>query len=146
MPPELDDKQEGLEPSVQTNDVTDADAPEAKAEGQDAGAAGSSPADDDAPKDMSSVVRDVVAKPEEAAPSAAKKEGAEDADDPDGAAPDAKADDPDYKDVPFHKHPRFQELLRKAKTHEVDATRYRAVETFLQENHLSSDEAADGRS
>lgn len=145
MPPELDDKLEGLDPSAQADDVTEATEVAAQADDQDAGAAGSSPADDDQPKDMSSVVRDVVAKPDEAASSAAKAEDADDAGDTDDATADAKAaDDPDYKDVPFHKHPRFQELLRKSRTYEADAGQYRKIQGFMRENHLEADEAADG--
>ena len=144
MPREEDDKQEGLAPSEQTADVTEANEPDAKAEGQEAGAAGSSPAKDDTPKDMSSVVRDVIAKPEDAASSPAKEETAEADGKPEGAVEAKAEDDADYKDVPFHTHPRFQQLLRKAKAHEEDAGRYRNVQAFLTENHLGADEAADG--
>lgn len=140
MPPELDDKTADLPPSEQVNDVTEATA----AEAEGAGAADPSPANDE-PQDMLSVVRDVVAPSEEPAPSA---EGTAE-EDPTAASetdPDAEKqpDDTNYSDVPFNKHPRFQQLLRKSKENEADAQQYRVVQTFLKENNLSPDQAAEG--
>lgn len=104
--------------------------------------AASSPAADEKPKDTLSLVRDVVAAGQEAQPEA---EGSS----PEGEEATAEAagkstDDDNYTDVPFHKHPRFQHLLREKKAAEVDAIRYRNVESFLERSHLSADEAADG--
>lgn len=134
MPPELDDNQNDLQSSEQITDVTET---QETAEG----VAEPSTAPDE-PKDMLSVVRDVVkAETEETASSAAQAEDAA------GEAADQepeKKDDTDYSDVPFNKHPRFQELLKKSKTFEADATRYRNIEGFLKDNHLAADEAADG--
>lgn len=105
--------------------------------------AGSSAATDETPKDTLSVVRDVIASGQEAA-----TEGAGSS--PEGeeatvATTDEKtADDDNYTDVPFHKHPRFQHLLREKKAAEVDAVRYRNVESFLERSNLDAAEAADG--
>lgn len=98
--------------------------------------------DKDAAKGLTSIVRDVVAaKRPAAADTASPAEGQNDGQKPEKAP--KEPDDEGYTDVPFHKHPRFQHLLRKAKTHEQDATRYRNVETFLNNNGLGSEEAAD---
>lgn len=105
--------------------------------------AGSSTAADETPKDTLSVVRDVVAAGREDAPEGAgsSPEGEEDT----AATADEKsADDENYTDVPFHKHPRFQHLLREKRAAEVDAVRYRNVESFLERSHLDAAEAADG--
>ena len=105
--------------------------------------AGSSTAADETQKDTLSVVRDVVAAGQEAPPE-------EPGSSPDGeeatvATTDEKtADDENYTDVPFHKHPRFQHLLREKKAAEVDAVRYRNVEAFLERSNLDAAEAADG--
>lgn len=105
--------------------------------------AGSSPATDETPKDTLSVVRDVVASTQQGALSApgSSPEGEEGKVEAGGAKP---ADDENYTDVPFHKHPRFQRLLQDKKTAEVDAVRYRNVEGFLQRSNLDANEAADG--
>lgn len=135
MPPELDDKTDLASSDQVENDVTDAgSAPD--------GAADPSPANDE-PKDLLSVVRDVI-KPEEAASSADGEKAEEPAPEGTAEAEAKEPDDTDYSDVPFHKHPRFQQLLAKSKEFEADAGRYRSVETFLRTNHLSADEAADG--
>jgi hypothetical protein len=96
-------------------------------------------ADDDA----LSVVRDVVDKrkaPEAAASSAKSEEAGPTTGDTD---PKTKKDDEGFSDVPFNKHPRFQEVLGKLKTAEVDATRYRNVQNFIDQNGLDAQEAAE---
>lgn len=104
--------------------------------------AGSSTAADETQKDTLSVVRDVVAAGEEDKPEepGSSPEGEEEA----VEATASTTDDENYTDVPFHKHPRFQHLLREKKAAEVDATRYRNVESFLERSNLAADEAADG--
>jgi hypothetical protein len=99
------------------------------------------PGDNDAPK-LTSIVRDVVAaKKAPAAATASPADGSNH--DPKPEKAPKEPDDADYTDVPFHRHPRFQHLLRKAKSHEQDATRYRNVETFLNNNGIGPEEAAD---
>lgn len=109
--------------------------------------AGSSAATDDTASEDSellSVVRDAVkAEPEpdalaDAASSAAGEEGTI----PNGD--DKEPDNDDWSDVPFHKHPRFQQLLREHHTYKVDAERYQNVQNFLDQAGLSGDETAFG--
>lgn len=141
MPKEILDEPEDMDVESstasdldETNEAAEAAAPEANAD--------SSTATDETEVDTLSVVRDVVAAQQEeqteAAPSAEGEEGS-DADD----ATNAEQDDENYSDVPFHTHPRFQQLLRKAKTYENDARLYRNVESFLEANNLEAQEAAD---
>src|SRR5262245_24962855 len=60
------------------------------------------------------VVRDVVAeRTQEGSSPEAKKEG--DEADPKGTQAAKEKDDENFSDVPFHKHPRFQELLKREK-------------------------------
>lgn len=138
MLPDADDKEfEDLAPSA--DPVLDAPAADQAPE-----AAEPSPATGETEDDgLLSVVRDVVdasRKPEEQTASPA--EGEEVAD-PRGDAGAKEPDNEDYSDVPFHKHPRFQQLLRKAKAHEQDAGRYQNVQNFMDQNGLGAEEAAD---
>jgi hypothetical protein len=134
----LDDNENELDPSINSDldEQTAAVQPDAQAE-----AAASSPATgENEDKDLLSVVRDVVKESREPSEPASPAENVETKVDDQDAK---KEDDEDYSDVPFNKHPRFQQLLRKAKTYEADAGRYRNVETFLTNNNLGPDEAAD---
>lgn len=101
--------------------------------------AASSPATGETDTDLLSVARDAISKERAKSETASPADGENDdlADEP------KKPDDEEYSDVPFNKHPRFQHLLRKAKTYEQDAVRYRNVEGFLSERGLAADEAAD---
>lgn len=139
---DIDDKEfEGTASSA--NPVLDEQGTEAaQADASQPVDAASSPATGEDDDGLLSVVRDVVGasrKPDDlAAPPAAGEENSED-----GQQEPTAQDDEDYSDVPFHKHPRFQQLLRKAKTHEQDATRYRNVQNFMDQNGLEANEAAD---
>jgi hypothetical protein len=104
--------------------------------------AASSPAtgENEVENDLLSVVRDVVKEsrnPETVSPAEGEEEQGQEQ-----AA--KKTDDEEYTDVPFNKHPRFQQLLRKAKTYQEDATRYHNVVSYLDDVGLSDEEAADG--
>ena len=142
MPKDLDEIVDMDLPSSEQADLDVAvEAPEKSANIVDAD---SSNATDDTATDTLSVVRNVVGDAEEpveaAAPSADDDEAGEAA----GEEAPKGQDDENYSDVPFHKHPRFQHLLREKKAAEVDAVRYRNVETFLQNSNLDAAEAADG--
>jgi hypothetical protein len=102
--------------------------------------------------DLLSVVRDAVTKTAEDSASPAGQEGSDTS--PTGAPASAQntpsEDDENFSDVPFHKHPRFQaivkqrnELREKAQTYETNAKRYENVETFLQTHGMTGDEAAE---
>ncbi|MGX5775471.1 hypothetical protein [Methylorubrum zatmanii] len=117
--------------------------------GQDAGAqspdnAASSPANGESgERNLLSVVRDAVDKtqaPDQQAASPA--EGSEEGREPDANEPKPR-DDENYTDVPFHKHPRFQEVIRERNAFKADAGEYRKVKTFLDDNGVSAEEAAD---
>ncbi len=88
-----------------------------------------------------SVVRDVVKDSRKdqstaASPAEGEEKGSDDQ--------QKKQDDEEYSDVPFNKHPRFQQLLRSNKVLKADAERYHNVVGFLEEAGLSEAEAADG--
>lgn len=84
-----------------------------------------------------SVVRDVVAESRKPDPTASSAEGEEE-----GRKPGEQAAE-DYSDVPFHKHPRFQQLLREKKEATVDAVRYRNIQRFLDDNGVEAQEAVN---
>lgn len=137
MPPKETDEPLEMDAESSTAPALDANANATTAE---ADPADSSAATDDTEATTLSVVRDVVSPKEEPAEAASSAEGEEG----EGAdEPQAEQDDEDYSDVPFSKHPRFQQLLRKAKTFEQDATRYQNVEKFLDDVNITPDEAAD---
>lgn len=88
------------------------------------------------------VVRDVVSdrRPEAAASSVAGTEIGLDAD---GKPLPAGPDNDTFLDVPFNKHPRFQALIEQRNGLREDAGRYQNVVTYLNENNLTADEAAN---
>lgn len=123
---DLDEQQSTVEAKV---------SPEADADG-----AKSSPATGEEDKGLLDIVRDVVDKrPKSDAASPAEGEAGT----KDQGEEQKKPDDDNYSDVPFHKHPRFQHLLRQKKTADIDAVRYRNVQGFLDQNGLTADEAGD---
>ncbi|MFA5897865.1 MAG: hypothetical protein WC829_02005 [Hyphomicrobium sp.] len=131
MPP-LDDNME-MDPS----DISDLDE-QAKPVTAEPDDAASSPATGETDADLLSVAQSAikeVVEPKVTAPPA------DDVDD--GSSEPKKPDDVDYSDVPFNKHPRFQQLLRKSKEYEQDAVRYRNVEGFISDAGLEAEEAAE---
>jgi hypothetical protein len=105
----------------------------------DEDSAASSPAaqaTDAKPESILSVVRDAV-KPKESGPSTDANR-----DHPTAAATAPEADNEDFKDVPFHKHPRFQDLVRERNTLREPAKRHQQLTSFLDENAMSGEDAA----
>lgn len=96
-------------------------------------------ADDDA----LSAVREVVGERSSEETSASSAKGEEDP----GAAGDPQprnpTDDESYSDVPFNKHPRFQQVLGRLKRSEQDAERYQHVQRFIDDQGLAAEEAAE---
>ena len=137
----LDANDQDLDPSTDPNLDDQQVLPEAQAAAEPAEGANSSPATGEEDKSMLDVVRDVVDKSKAKSEPASPAEGEDDGDQ--GDKQTKKQDDENYEDVPFHKHPRFQHLLRKSKTFEQDAIRYQNVQNFLDQNGLSSEEASD---
>lgn len=140
--PSLDDEIQDLDSSADPNLDDQQLNGEAKAEPQQAADdASSSAATGEEDKSLLSVVRDVVDQRKPKSDPASPAEGEDNGDD--GEKQAKKQDDENYEDVPFHKHPRFQHLLRKSKAFEQDAIRYQNVQGFLDENGLSAEEASD---
>lgn len=135
MPP-MDDNTTDLQSSEQVNDVT-----EQQAETPVEGIAEPSPAPDE-PKDILSIVRDVVEDKSEDPASSADKDPLE-ADEPQDEIEDPVEPEDDDK-VPFNKHPRWQEMRKKLKTAEEDAGEFRKIDSFLKQNNLPLEEAAEG--
>jgi polyhydroxyalkanoate synthesis regulator phasin len=138
---DLDDNLE-LDPSVsrETPDAVIVDPPEGEAAVADAT---SSTAKDVTDEGLLGVVRDVVkdrTKPDAAASSA---DGAEAGLDADGKPLPKGQDDEAFSDVPFNKHPRFQALIAQRNSFREDAVRYNNVTSFIENNGLTSDEAAN---
>lgn len=138
---DVDDNE--LEPSTSEELFPDQDeSATASATGAAAETASSSNATGETPADETlNVVRDVVeARPAaEASPATDGEPGANAG----GAATDER-DDENFSDVPFHKHPRFKQVIEQRNAFRVDATRYQNVQNFLDTSGLKSDEAADG--
>lgn len=113
------------------------------AQGENGAKSSVAPTDETESEGALSVVRDVVdasrkAQEDAAASSAEGKPGAAE-----GDAETPQTDDENYSDVPFHKHPRFQHLLRAKKAAEIDAIAYRNVTAYLESNGLTSEEASE---
>ena len=138
MPPEADQDIEEIAKVSPTDDAGGSKEPEQPAA-----------ADPSTAKDVSnlvpdddpySIVKDVVAKRKPAASSAeVEVQPAPRADRQPAKEPDNEA----FTDVPFHKHPRFQEVLHQRNAFKVDAERYNNVQNFLDTQGLSAEEAAD---
>ena len=140
MPPELED--------LSTEHETELDTAGGGKEGTDGSAAkpadgaGSSAAQTQTEDEgLLGIVRDAAPskKPD---PSAASSAEASEAGKP-GAEPPKQPDNENYSDVPFNKHPRFRQLLSENKANKGDAERYRQVDTFIRDNGMSAQEAAD---
>lgn len=135
----LKDANQASEPSAEanrdagtTNQVDGADANSSDATGEAEGS------------EVLNIVRDVVDEKEpEPEASASPAEGDGTGEVAGDTPPKKEPDDVNFTDVPFHKHPRFQQLVRKLKSAEGDAARHRNVQTFLDTHGLGSDEAAN---
>ena len=104
--------------------------------------AGSSSATDE--KDTSSIIRDVVGDDEDEPDAGSSPEGEEDEDeDTEDLKGDAEPDNENYSDVPFNKHPRFRELLAENKANKEFANSHRQVLSFLDQNGVTQEEAAE---
>ncbi len=103
------------------------------------------PKDEGEKFDLLSVVRSAVAdKSEGTASPAAQEEGSDQqpADQPSVDQPKT-ADDENFSDVPFHAHPRFKQLVAQRNQYREGAQQYEKVQTFLADNGVTADEAAD---
>lgn len=142
--PDIDDKDLALESSASTETLDEATA-SAPADQSDSADSSVAQGENSQDLDTLSIVRDVVkderGEGEEAASPADSEEGGSE---PSEQKTTQEVDDENYSDVPFHKHPRFQHLLREKKAYQADAQRYRNVQAFLDAQGLSAEETAEG--
>jgi hypothetical protein len=127
--------------SVETGEAASLDASDdtlddAAAVIADDSTADSSPATKD-DKTILSVVRDAVQPKDVADPSTAQPS------DHQAAPTQTEPDNEDFADAPFHKHPRFRELIQQRNDLRAPAESYRKIEAFLTENAIESQEASD---
>lgn len=104
----------------------------------------SSPAPEGEKFDLLSVVRNAV-QPEDAEDSASPA-GQEESDPPQAEATASEPTEPDeenFSDVPFHNHPRFKQLVAQRNQFRQGAQQYDQIQTFLQQQGISAEEAAD---
>lgn len=109
----------------------------------------SSEAKDDDKFDLLSVVRDAVKTGDEKAGDAASSaDTEEERSGSEGSTADSETqsgepDDENFSDVPFHNHPRFKQLITQRNQYREGAQQYEQVQSFLQQNNISPEEAAD---
>lgn len=120
----------------------EADASQGAEQSANAQSSGAEDVSETADEGTLSIVRDVVSKSEEQPAAAASSANEAEGQETDAQQP-TEQDNENFSDVPFNKHPRFQQVLGKLKAAETDAQRYRNVETFIGEQGLSGDEAAE---
>jgi hypothetical protein len=98
--------------------------------------------------DLLSVIKD-AAQPEEEPESHSEAEEVE-RDEVAAESTESNADvefaDPeeDYSNLPFHKHPRFKELVQQRNEAKESAEKFDIMQSYLADNNLSGDEAAAG--
>jgi len=139
LPPEIADTEELEISTVQDG----ADASQEAEQSASAQSSGAEDVSETAEEGTLSIVRDVVSKTEEEPAAAASSANEADGQETGEVETTTEQDNENYSDVPFNKHPRFQQVLGKLKAAETDAQRYRNVETFIGEQGLSGDEAAE---
>lgn len=130
-----------------TRPDTQTDAPLVDLDTVDSGTDSSAAPKDEGEKfDLLSVVRSAVAdKAEGSASPAGQEEGSDQplAEQPPSGEQPKTADDENFSDVPFHAHPRFKQLVAQRNQFREGAQQYEKVQTFLAENGVTADEAAD---
>lgn len=143
MPPEIEDSADEIE----TVELADQDVATEVEKTEEAPAESSTAKDVSEPAegDSLSIVRDVVEKGKQKSEAAASSATAEDDPATDGKATkeQKERDDENFSDAPFHKHPRFKELIAQRNEFREDAQRYRNVQSFVDEHGLSAEETAD---
>jgi len=118
--------------------------PSSEIENQDEQAQSSS-AESETEEDLLSVVQDAM-QPSKDEESLASEEVEEE--DSEGGYEskglEASNADEDFDDVPFHKHPRFKEVIDQRNKYREGAEQYEQITGFLNANNLSAEEAAQG--
>ncbi|RUP22309.1 hypothetical protein [Methylobacterium sp.] len=143
MPPELEDLSTELEAELEAHaNEGGTDGQTGAESAKPAEGAGSSDAQAKTDEGLLGVVRDAAPAKKPDAAAASPAEGAETGDKPGEGAP-KQPDNENYSDVPFNKHPRFRQLLSERNANKSDAERYRQVDTFIRDNGMTAQEAAD---
>jgi len=144
MPDDMDDNNQPLASSDSGALDDDFDV---RGEGPDNGTNGADSSDAhgvaDEARSTIDVIQDVVTQRGDGAgsPPDGQKEG--EAADPTATQEGAAKDPEDYSDVPFHKHPRFQQLLSEKKANQADAEQFRGIRSFLTTNAIREEDAAN---
>jgi hypothetical protein len=108
----------------------------------------SSPVESETEADLLSVIKD-AAQPEEEPESHSESEEVE-RDEVAAESTESDADvefadqEEDYSNLPFHKHPRFKELVQQRNEAKESAQKFDVMQNYLATNNLSGDEAAIG--
>jgi hypothetical protein len=55
-----------------------------------------------------------------------------------------KTDEAKDEKIPFHKHPRWQEMIKERDSFREEATQYRQITNFMQQNQLTPEEVSNG--
>jgi hypothetical protein len=118
--------------------------------------------EDAKPSSLLDLVKDVVAKTEAEAPSTTEAEESDSPESGEAKKPtdQPSSDDPDSKDeakpeedekLPFHKHPRFQAVIKEknafkaeAEAFKAEATQFRAISDYMAQTGLTPDEVNEG--
>lgn len=147
----MSENSELLDSSASADFVADQDANQSQDQSAEADAAQSSGAKDGEPeKDLLSVVRDAL-QPEDKATQAdtdsSSVEGvdgqdAEDEED-DTSASNKTDDEEDHSDLPFHKHPRFRQLIRERNELKTRANEFDQINAFMNRFSIQPDETAN---
>ena len=136
---------ENLDPT-NTAQVTEADVGGSNEDANTAqsSSAGNEDAKQSEPENLLDVVKSAVEPKAEAgeasSPSEAKTEEAEATDPEQGEEAGDQAD----ADVPFHKHPRWQEMKAERDAYKADADRFQQITGFMEANRLSDSEVSEG--
>lgn len=118
--------------------------PDSEIENQDEQAQSSS-AEGETEEDLLSVVKDAMQPSDDEESLTSEEDEGEDEGAYDSDELAASDDDDDsFEDVPFHKHPRFKEVINQRNQYRENAEQYEKITSFLSENDLSAEEAAQG--
>jgi hypothetical protein len=146
-------------PGTEDQDVTETvDVADSATEGQDAPQAQSSSAQDATESTLQDVIAAAVAPKADEAPESSAGDSSEEADESEGEADNTDGEKPaeaakpeEEEQVPFHKHPRWQEKLQqerelKAQLEQFKSghEQYEQIQGFMESNQLAPQEVADG--
>lgn len=115
-------------------------------DGQASGADSSDAQGDNEGRGTLDIVKDVVGQRTEGQAAGSPPDGQKQGDGAEQEGQSKEPDDEKFSDVPFHKHPRFQQLLKQRDDYKVGAERYQNVQNFMDEHGIAAEEAANAYS